>query len=171
MRKSQRERSITYVVRCESDGEIARGRSCRIERDGDFCCAECRLIRARVTKNRDGHAGIDQATNFGCTIGRKNLGTNVIDVERTSDRFACFARVSRHDHGFDLRIDQMLHGGTSARSKAILKAEHADETRADSNEYDGSSECFEFGDALFGSSDRDAVGEQKRAATDTQVFA
>lgn len=167
-RKGQR--GIANIVGGQRDGEITRGRSRGIERDGDFGSTQRGFIGARVTKDRNGHARIDETPNFRGTFGRKNLGTNVIDVEGSRDRFTRFTRIAGHDHGFDLRIDQMLHGSASTGAKAILKAEHADETRAERDENDGSSERFELGDAVFRGSDRDAIGEEQCAASDAQVF-
>jgi len=164
------QRGIANIVGGQRDGEIAGGRSRGIERDGDFGSTKRGLIGARVSKDRNRHTRIDETPNFRGAFGRKNLGTNVIDVEGSRDRFTCFTRIARHDHGFDLRIDQMLHGSTSTWAKAILKAEHADETRAERDENDGSSERFELRDAVFCGSDRDAIGKEQRATSDAQVL-
>lgn len=123
-----------------------------------------------MTEDGDGHACIDETANFSGSICGKNFRADVIDVERASDCFAGFAGVARHDHRFDLRIDEVLYGSASARAEAVLKTEHADEARADGDEHDGSSERFEFGDALFSGGDGDAIGEEQGATADAQVF-
>ena len=148
--------------------EVAGRRAGGAERDGDVRGAERGVVDARVAEDGDARARVDQAAHLGAAIGGQDLGADVVDVERAADGLARLARVARHQHRLDLRVEQVLHGGARAGAQAVLQAEEADEARAERDEDHGAAERLELGDAALGRGDGDAAARACSARLPTQ---
>jgi hypothetical protein len=81
------------------------------------------FVHADVPEHRDAQPTLDQTPHLGSSPGPQHLGPDVIDIERTPDGLARLSRVARHQDRLDLRVEQVLCGGSRARAQPILQAE------------------------------------------------
>ncbi len=134
--------------------------------DGHLSGRERGLVGARMAEDGHRETPLSQALDLDRSIAQGDFRPDVVDVERPTDRLTRFAAVAGNEHGLDLRVEQMLDRRTSARTKPVLQAEHADELGRERHEKHFAAVGFDLGDLLLGDRDRDLLFQHERAAAD-----
>jgi hypothetical protein len=92
----------------------------------------------------------------------------VIDGERAPERLARLASIPGQERGLETRVEQVLDGGSRARSHAVLHADEADEASCQGHEQDRLPHRFELLDATLGDPDAHVLVQKERATPDHQ---
>ena len=72
------------------------------------------IVMGSMTEHGDRCAGVPDAFDSSAARIVQHFGSEVVDVERSAERFAGVARVSRHEHRLDLGVEQVLNGSAGA---------------------------------------------------------
>jgi hypothetical protein len=95
----------------------------------------------------------------------------MVDVERSAESLARRACFAGEKDRLDLRIEEVLHRGSRARTEAVLHGDEANELARQGHKEDASSLRLELGDTSISCGYADPLAKKKRAAADHKSLA
>src|SRR5690606_8215503 len=132
--------------------------------------AEGAVVDRAATDHGDATAASCEASDFLAPVRGEDLGSNVLDVQGPTERFAGFAGVPGEQHGLHADVGQVLDRGPRTGTEAVLEPYYADEAASQRHQQHRSTETFQLVDLALGAGHADPLLEHQRAAADHQAL-